>query len=283
MQRPFYILLLVAASWWQVSCDTTVDRFSEGESEFVFNLAGFLETEADTQFVRVQGIRASVEAVPAESLEARVSIIDGATGEETIMRDSLIQLDSGHAGLLFFAVMQVTAGRTYEIRAEDRIGRTTVATTLVPQKPPFSFLPATTVGSVTTQAVSWEGIVRTPDHAVVIYKIARDGSQPPTRAEVPYTLRGRLVQTGWSADVRLSDDLQILRQQVGIPPDATDAVFSGMAMSIRIPSVEWADAPNGENIKDGTGFFGSIGNFTEEWLLGGEVIETLGFVNGQQP
>ncbi len=283
MRRPFYTLLLVAAVSWLSACDTTVDRFSEGESDFVYNIVGFLQTETDTQFVRVQGIRPSVDPVPVESLEARVSLIDRTTGEEIIMRDSLIQLDSGNAGHLFFAVMPVTAGRTYEIRAEDGLGRATVASTLVPEKPPFSFLPPNTVGAVTTQLVSWEGIVRTPDNAEVIYKIARDGTQPPTLAAVPYTLRGRLVQEAWSADVRLSEDLQILRQQVGIPPDATDAVFSGMAMTIRIPSVEWANAPNGENIEHGTGFFGSIGNFTEEWLLSSDVIEALGFVNGQQP
>ncbi len=283
MRELVATLLLASSASLLTACDTTVDRFAEGDTEFVFNLAGFLRTEADTQFVRVQRIRESVTRAPGVVLEAHVSLTDLTAGVKVTMTDSLVRLDSGDTGHLFFAVMPIAPGHTYELRAEDEFGRMTSASTTVPERPAFSIAPATTTGSLTTQAVSWLGITRTPDQAVLVYKIARDSSQPPTHAEVPYTLRGRLVQNGWSAEIRLSDDLQILRQEVGIPPDATDAVFSGMAMTIRIPSVEWREGLDGENIVAGTGFFGSVGNFTEDWLLGGEIVETLGFVNGQQP
>ncbi|MDX1430443.1 MAG: hypothetical protein R3282_09150 [Rhodothermales bacterium] len=262
-------------------CDTGVDRFSDKESDFAFNLTGALATETDTQFVRVQRIRNTVEATTGD-LDATASLHETDTGRSQVLIDSLVTLDSGTADHLLFALFHVEPGHRYELRIEGSNGDVAIATTTVPDRPPTTILPAETFGSLTTQSVSWNGLTRTPEDAVVLYEIAPSQGVPARVVEVPYTLRGRLVRGGWSAELRLSDDLRIVRSELGIPQNDDQAVFRSIRMRLRIPGAEWAQGQDAHNIDGGLGFFGSIGIFTECWRVGEAAIESLGFINGQQ-
>lgn len=263
------------------ACDTGVDRFSDAESDFAFNLAGAIATETDTQFVRVQRIRNTVDPVPG-NLNAVVTLSETNSGRAVTMTDSLVSLSNGNTDHLLFAVFNVSAGFRYHLRIESVDGDVATATTTVPDKPSLALVPATTVGARTLQTVSWNGLTKTPENAVVFYRVARSEAVPPQTVEFPYTLRGRLVRDGWTADLRLSDDLRIVRQQLEIPQDDDQAVFHGISMRLRIPSPEWSGSLEGSNIEGGVGFFGSVGIFTERWNIGEGAIDNLGFINGQQ-
>ncbi len=264
-----------------VACDTGVDRFSDAESNFAFNVTGAIATEADTQFVRVQRIRNTVDPLQG-NLNAIVTLSETNSGRAVTMTDSLVILSDGNKDHLLFAIFDVSAGFRYHLRIEGADGDVAIATTTVPDEPSLVVMPATTVGTRTLQSVSWNGLTKTPENAVVFYKVARSAAEPPQTVEFPYTLRGRLVRDGWIAELRLSDDLRIVRQQLEIPQGDDQAVFHGISMRLRIPSPEWSGSLEGRNIEGGVGFFGSVGVFTERWNVGEGAIDNLGFVNGQQ-
>ncbi|MDX1430542.1 MAG: hypothetical protein R3282_09650, partial [Rhodothermales bacterium] len=215
-------------------------------------------------------------------LDATASLSETNTGRSQVLVDSLVTLESGIAGPLLFAPFHIEPGHRYELRIEGSNGDVATATTTVPDRPPTTILPAETFGSLTTQSISWNGLTRTPEDAVVLYEIAPSQGEAAKVVEVPYTLRGRLVRGGWSAELRLSDDLRIVRGELGIPQNDDRAVFRSIRMRLRIPGTEWAQGQDAHNIDGGLGFFGSIGIFTEHWRVGEAAIESLGFINGQQ-
>ncbi|MBT8400547.1 MAG: DUF4249 domain-containing protein [Rhodothermia bacterium] len=278
---PVPTVLVIVACGMIAACDTGVDRFSDAESDFAFNVSGAIATESDTQFVRVQRIRNTVEPLPGD-LNAVVTLSETNSGRAVTMTDSLVSLGDGNIDHLLFAVFDVSAGFLYRLRIEGTDGDIATATTTVPDKPSLAVAPATVVGARTTQAVSWNGLTKTPENAVVFYRVARSEAEQPQIVEFPYTLRGRLVRDGWIAELRLSDDLRIVRQQLEIPQDDDQAVFHGVSMRLRIPSPEWSGGLEGRNIEGGVGFFGSVGVFTERWNIGEGAIDNLGFINGQQ-
>ena len=266
-----------------VACDTAVDRFATEEREAAFNITGTLSTDLDTQFVRVQRIRDTIEPDTLRPLDATVTLSDLDTGESRMMTDSLVGLDDGTRGHLMFLRYEVQAGHRYEIRIEGSDGPTTVATTAIPPRPETTVSNVETAGSATTQSITWLEMTKTPNYAAVVYSLASDDQSAPSDVVIAYTLRGSLGNSGWTTAVRLSDDQRIARQQLDIRQDDRNAVFSGIRMQIRILSDEWSDSKSGENIVGGVGFFGSTGDFTEEWILDEEAVSALGFVDGQEP
>jgi len=126
------VLLSVLA----VGCDTSVQPFVDnGQSYSVYSL---LDAGADTQFVRVEALRDSVQFGSPPTLDATVTIENQQTGRTTQLTDSLATVPPapGIPIHLFWAELSLTPGGTYQVRVERSDGQTSTATVTLPDAPP---------------------------------------------------------------------------------------------------------------------------------------------------
>lgn len=113
-----------------VCCDSSFEPFSENRDK-PFSLNGFLDTSADTQWVRVMPVRQSYIMGP-EEIDARVILEHSESGESVTMEDSLIQYGEAYAWN-FWSVMEIKPETRYRIIAERSDGAVSRADVSIPE------------------------------------------------------------------------------------------------------------------------------------------------------
>ncbi|RMF65573.1 MAG: DUF4249 family protein [Bacteroidetes bacterium] len=116
------------------ACDTAVSPLRDDPDAF-FALHGYLDTGADTQYVRVQALRSTVAPETTAFLDATVHSLDEATGATRAWHDSLVTLEDGRPGHLFFAPFRPEPGRTYRLVVTRSDGARTEARITTPAPP----------------------------------------------------------------------------------------------------------------------------------------------------
>jgi hypothetical protein len=109
-----------------------------------FSLYGYLDLEADTQWVRVMPVRQNLLADPAP-IDAAVTLEDMATGRTVALRDSAFtytdpQLDAVAYAHNFWTTLPLDPGGRYRITAARSDGATTTAVVDMPDEFEFTFL-----------------------------------------------------------------------------------------------------------------------------------------------
>lgn len=279
--------------WWLVpllllglmtACENTVDPFIE--SDRYFTIFGYLDTAYDTQFVRVIPFRRDIGGTESEELDAVVTstVLESGTVHE--WRDSVITFEDGSIGHVFFAPFRPIPGRTYRFMVERSDGAAAWAETVVPLAEDAEVtLPPSFANPPLTHSVTWRNIDVPPFRVELWYRFSEfPPTQPFREFIITYDDVGAPVnETDWRIQVELSRDIGEIRPRVrpGSPL---------LAVGMRLTMSDDAWRPPGgvfnpdilvqpgtfSNVEHGFGFFGSVNQYTTEWVLYPELLEKLG-------
>ena len=266
-------LLLVLAA-----CDDSFNPVSESKTDF-FAVSGFLDTAADTHFVRVNPVRETLTG-PQEPRAIAVTTTHLTTGTQTAWQDSLVLLDNGRPGHLFFAQIPVEPGEAYRLEVRGAGGEMTQAVTRVP--PRIRLAPGPLVPGFNqrlTQRVTLIDQMQVPSQANLIYEIT-----PPGAGE-PITMTSFFIGAGPGPDgVQFVINLEFHREEIltrlGLPRIDSTVVLNSIGLEIEHLSAEWGieDSPTIPGpIENGFGFFGSVARYTTRWTLDPAGLQRLGF------
>lgn len=265
------VLLLMVAS----ACEAPFEPLTETETEF-FAVFGFLDADADTQFVRVSPLRPALDPGTTPEGTEVVSRLAPA-GDPLAWQDSLIRLDDGTTGLLFFTPTRVQPGSRYRLEIAGPRGDMTTATTTVPAQPTLRIGPVRSIGNdFHEQDVAWEDVVRAPVRVTLAYLVQLPGSAEPDTVIVTYRETGQPVGNDWSFPIDLSAHREEVLARLDRPSTDRTLVLNGIAMTIEQRSAEWF-RQEPVNITGGFGFFGSLGTTTRTWTLSPAVVRDVGF------
>ncbi len=258
------------------ACDAAFEPLTGSETEF-FAVYGFLDTESDTQFVRVSPLRPLLDPA-SQPADTRVASTVVETGERTAWQDSLVRLDDGGTGLLFYAPFRAQPGGTYRLEVRRPDDRLTQATTRVPPTPALRTDAVVRAPSTDfVQTVTWAGLTRQPAGAALRYRITFPGASQPDTVTFSFPEPGMPVPDGWAFTVNLTQDRFAILDLLDRGPTDSTVVLLGLAMEVEARSEEWQrpDAPL--NIQHGFGFFGAVATFEQAWTLDATTTLRVGF------
>ena len=264
-------LLLLAA------CDNTLDPFVPGTLAEPFYVYGFLDTAADTQFVRVEPIRRTTERPGTLPEGVTVTTEEAESGVQAAWQDSLVRLDDGSLGFLYYSTAPVQGGRTYVLTIRGPDAAASRAATSVPPRPEGQVDSVEVIGLTIQQRVIWKGLQEAPAEAEALYRVAPAAGMAPIEVAVPYDQRGELAEEGWALSLFLRSDLFEVRQALGLTEDDTNAILCAVGLRVRRHSTEWALPADQTTVTNGRGFFGSVGTYTVIWEPEPRALRLLGF------
>ena len=199
------------------------------------------------------------------------------TGESTAWTDSVVILDDGSLGTIFFALLEVQAGDTYRMDVRDGAEAITRATTKVPSTAGLAAgTPSRVRSGDLIQPLIWEDLRRGRE-AHVHYRVLSLPSSADTTIVLTYAGSGEITALGWSIGVMLDRDYRLVRRFIENARGDTALVLIDVSMSIEALSPEWVVTGDATNIENGSGFFASVGRFRESWTLDSTTIRSIGF------
>lgn len=292
-------LLLAAGALLSGCDDTIIDPFDNEERYFtVYGYLDMLETRHTLRVVPVTRFAENIETTDGgrSALDARVFTTDLVSGVRTEWDHRYAQLNDGTWGHVFEGRFLVQPGRTYRLEVVRSDGKTTTAETTVPLFNSSSLFEKGPVVFEQDSTRAWQDVtipeISSPWDVTLIYMWS---AYPINRRLfIPYGRPGsRMTDGGWQMRINLSEDQDVVREHVresfeqGIPPDATTYSLTAMGVQIRVLDANW-DPPGGvfdpeilaqpgamSNVRNGYGFFGSVGIYTEEWNIA-ELSDALG-------
>ena len=250
LARLALAVLLVAGG---AGCST---EFSpQDESDVYFSLWGYLDAAADTQWVRVTPVRATVDRdlVP---LGAEVALERVATGERWPMQDSVFAYADGFAAHNLWTTARVLPDETYRVVVRRDDGAETVATVEIPDQ--FE-RPRVVDGifSCPTQIVV-SGVERVVD-ATAVYRDVATGDV----RRLPKLQAITAHEGGGTVEVFFGDDA------IEIEADPIDIRKTDASVVVAVGTAAWPDLvgldtealalPRGAGrIENGVGFVGGV-------------------------
>lgn len=260
--------------------DNSVSPLLEEPTAF-FAVHGFLDSGADTQYVRVEALRGTVLADSSAPLDVIVTSTHEQTGVTVAWRDSLVTLDDGSRGHLFHARFRPEAGGRYHLDVRRPDGRGTRATTTLPPVPPLRTAPPQGDSTFLSQQITFEGLFEPYHDLFLRYRIAPTAGAPAETHTLRYGQTGQRGPLGWDVQVFLTRDLQVIRRLVGSEFRDTTATFFGVGLVVELLGPEWKTPDRAPNIEGGQGFFGAIGRYEVPWHLDGTAVHAMGFQDQQ--
>lgn len=259
------------------ACDNSIEPFPD-ETDAYFSIYGALNTNADTQFVRVTPIRQTFVNDTDTNPGFTVSTLALSSGQRVVWQDSLVTLEDESQAHLFFAVMQVEGGITYRLEIKRADDATTVAETTIPDTPNPLVRQPTGDSLHLTQSVTLQGVNNIPQRLAMKYLLATSETAPVEAYDIQYDVDQQSPTGSLPVLVELTRDKRIIVDRLGLRPNDKTLVFRGLEMEVELWSIEW-DVPGASvNITNGVGFFGSIGHFFPTWTLSTEAIRTIGYI-----
>ena len=287
------------------ACDTSLQPFAE--SDLHFTLMGYLDSDADTQFVRVVPLRQVLDRNTPVPIDANVKTTDLMTGDQVVWSDSLTQFEDGTYGHVFWAVFRPQPEHRYRIEVRRSDGAVTSAETTLPPLPDASATYTLDNRGVFFQPFIWPGVSNVID-VDVLYRvqIKPGGLYPPpdplpetaTEVFIRYTDddRGSLQGDEWFTEFQLIEDHPLVEQ--GLIAEGRRGsliLLYSLTMRIAVPSADW-EPPDGlwdpdilvqpgtfSNVANGLGFWGSVTRATAEHSLNNVAMEALGYAPYNQP
>ena len=263
-------------------CDNTVEPFFE--SNRYYAIFGFLDADTDSQFVRIEPTRANPELGETRFDVASVKTIDLRTSETTVWQDSLVRLEDGSLGLLYFSFFRPVRGHSYKIEVERDDGVVTSAVTTIPDAPALSVRPPgrSFLGAL-EQGLLFEGVRRQPEKIVVNYAVTFGLLTDPLEVKLPYNVFGVPEGPGWRVIVRLTRDKSTVLQRLSLTTSDPLSLHT-VSISLRLLSSDWPLVDPGleeSNVTNGFGYFGSAVTHVATWTLDSLTVSELGFVDKQ--
>ncbi|GMQ82025.1 MAG: hypothetical protein BMS9Abin05_1465 [Rhodothermia bacterium] len=265
-----------------LGCENVISPLTD-DADKVFAIHGFLDMAADTQFVRVSALRSAVLAEEPGLEDVVVQSVDQNTLEVVEWSDSVIELDDGTEGILFFGLFTPISDRTYELQVlKDGILVATANTTL-PETPPYFASVPTGDTLQFSQSVVVEGINGRPFEVAVQYEVSRPSENPSETVSIEYEQDGSNTLGGWQFEVFLKRDQFSVLRQVDWPILGPQLELRRVSAIVSLKSEEWDNASSPDNFENAHGFFGSIGRFELPWILAPADVGKIGYVDRQEP
>jgi len=283
--------------------DPIIDPFDN--DDHFFSIYGFIDVLAEQHVVRVIAVARTPERIedPAEAfIDARVTSTDLSTGLSHLWTHSVEQLDDGLYGHIFRATFLVQPQHTYRLQVRRSDGATATAETTVPwlrgttlfERHPIN---VSSDSTVVTQDVFIPGI-SSPGDLEVIYRYQAILVRPffanvfvRSRVAIPYSRAGERLGDGWQFTITISDDqafvLDDVRSMLRTEQTIHSVFLTFMGIQMKILDDKWT-LPAGtadledfaqpgtlSNVKNGYGFWGSIGLYVEEWAVSPQLSQWL--------
>lgn len=273
--RRLSLCLLAAALL--AACDNTIDPILEA-SGGDYAIYGFLDTAADTQFVRVETLRATAEQALVISDTARVISRSEGT-EEVHWNPTLRTLEDGSRSLLYYSLMVPLPGREYELEVQGP-GGSTIASVTVPPVPSLTTFPPTGDSATLKQVLRIENINR-PLRLTMRYEVVEPEDSDTSLVTIDYGRGGNAESGDWLTDVFLARDQITTLVRLGRRVVDGEVGLVSIGIQADVLSPEWALPVGGGNISSGLGFFGAIGRYRLHWILESRYVGLMGFVDAQ--
>jgi hypothetical protein len=261
------------------ACDNTIEPLVDGSEGAVF-LYGFLDSSADSQFVRLDGARTSAfGAGPDLSTVQVTSMDDAGTGIDWAYQGT--ELEDGTTGHTFLGLFRPVQSGRYVLTARSVDGDITTATVTVPSHP--AIRPDLPRGDTLqlVQKIRFPGLTRDPLRVLVRYEVQAPESDEPVSIAIDYGSNGTLGPAGWDFDVFLRRDHPTVMFQIDRDIGDRDVALVSIGLRAELLSPEWDDPEQAPNITGGRGFFGAVGRYDVGWTLDPDAVRNIGFVDGQ--
>ena len=290
----WYVCLLIPAVF-QTGCDTAISPFAE--SDRYFSIYGYLDTGADTQFVRVVALRDSI-FTSDDPLEATVTTTDFETGRMIVWKDSVVSFynyrdDTGH---VFWTKDKPEAGHVYRLNVERPDGAVSYADVRIPEAPddPVVTRPVT-YGNTVWQHIEWSESFNAPVVDMVYH--VRDTSRTGSETEIVLSYVDAFVSADGRSEVSISmtQDTELVYKGLDLPQSTRLARIELLGVEIRIAraSEDWtflgskldyetlAFPGKFSNVTQGFGFIGAIIHTSYSWIIPPDDMILLGYTDGQ--
>ena len=229
--RPRAAALGLALVLLAGACDNTVQPFAE-DADALFTLSGFLSTAADTQFVRVEPVRRAAAPPPLAPLDAAVTTTRLETGATVAWRDSLVRLDDGTTGHLFYAVFRPEPGAAYRLDVRRPDGRGTSAVTRVPDVRDARIEPPAvdSLGNL-KQTVFWPGAGFVTE-LTLRYEVIDRSTGDSAAVALPYAPYGERFGQGWRIIIHLERDYRLVLAGLELPQRDSLLILRGLDLTV---------------------------------------------------
>lgn len=134
-------VLAVIAALGLAGCDTSVAPI--GPNDQYYSMYALLDPGADTQFVRVEALRDSMQLGSPPTIDATVTLerVDDGADTSSLPRrvqltDSFTTVSANTPVHLFWTALELQPSATYELRVERSDGKTSTARTTMPGRKP---------------------------------------------------------------------------------------------------------------------------------------------------
>jgi hypothetical protein len=287
-------LLVPVLALLALACgDTTFDPFLD-EARY-FSVYGFLDADADTQFVRVMPLRDSI-ATPRGPIDAQVTLTDLPGGTVAVWQDSVFRFERGTEGHLFWSPQPPRPGQAYRFTVRRSDGAASSVTLTVPVRPPPPILTPRPAGARVLQDVAWAAVENVALLDLVYHVKDAEGDSTTAR-EVVVSYRDAHTRTpgGIAFTLDLSRDFDRVYNAFGFPPGTPPArvELQGLTLHVASASTAWSFVGSDldfetlaipdrfSNVEDGFGFLGALVRDAHPWTLPPEDVARLGFTDGQ--
>lgn len=219
------------------SCDDSFQPIKEN-NRYNFNISGYLDASADTQWVRVGTIRGSIDELPnPEGIQVTVKNLQ--TGESVIMKDSVF---TSRSVLNYWTTMEIENEHTYNITAERNDGKSSQVTVTIPMNLPTVYVNVITPAPIETRIYINDSIEHIADIQSVWYVILNPETENRKRV-YRFPIRNTLRHTSsffgsYYASANWEEEEEHIKQSVG----AAEIKVASRQFFVAAGGPEWNDS-----------------------------------------
>lgn len=196
------------------ACDQTFEPLKEN-NQYNFNISGYLDASADTQWVRVGTVRESIDEPPNPD-GIQVTLEDLANGETVTMNDSVFTFKNI---LNYWTTKSIENDRTYRIMAKQSNGKTSQVTVTTPNEFPTIYITINDVSPVGANIYIDNTAKNIVDLQSVWYVIMNRGTPEQQKRIFRFPLRNTLSHTfaffsSFSAFANWEEEFEHIEQNV---------------------------------------------------------------------
>lgn len=280
-------------------CETNVDPFTEARRPFT--IWGYLEAQADTQFVRVFPIEKRIGMDRSGPIDARVVSTDLTTGEQRVWTDSVITFGPGNVGHVFWSEFRPQSGRRYRLEVSRSDGEMSHAEVRVPaplevtlpDSPTDFKIPVRILGedlNLVGLGVKYVGVpafpanpwpAGTPSPPAIVFPV-----------KISYFEKLQPISGGLYFQIDMKEDYLAIQEEYQRNCLPKDMVLQRMEFEFLSANDAWTP-PGGifdpevvvepgamSNVENGLGFFGAAQSVSVRWFPPADVLRKAGFASG---
>lgn len=252
-------LLFISSILILTACDQTFEPLQEN-NQYNFNISGYLDASADTQWVRVGTVRESIDETP-DPTGIQVTLEDLQSGETVIMNDSVFTFKNV---LNYWTTMDIKNEQTYRIKVKSSDEKESRVSVTTPKKLPPIYV--TTVPTKEGRIYIDNEVENVADIQSVWYVILNPGTEN-IRREYRFPIRHTLRFTynffgSYTAFANWEDERKRIEQSVG----NAEISIASRRFFVALGGPEWDDSLStiddieyfldgtGSNVENGLGY-----------------------------